>query len=150
MQPFPVSTLSNQNSVLSNDVQNVFTCSKTMFASHHILNSILNPENPAASVRTLRKHLKANTIKDSYYLCQNWTAVKIVGLFNTHVSFRCFRNPRNLYKEPMKSKNLDIFRSDGLEAKQNNLAISELKLVGQCWVISMSRGYCVLPFLHQA
>jgi hypothetical protein len=50
----------------------------------------------------------------------------------------------------MKSKNPDIFRSDGLEAKQNNLAISELKLVAKCWVISMSRGYCVLPFLHQA
>jgi hypothetical protein len=50
----------------------------------------------------------------------------------------------------MKSKNINIFWSDGLEAKQNNMAISELKLVAKYWVIPMTRGCCVLPLLHQA
>jgi hypothetical protein len=61
-----------------------------------ITTSIFNPENPAAYVNTLRKHLKPNTRKDSYYICENGTAVKNVGLSNIHVSFRCFTNPRNL------------------------------------------------------
>jgi hypothetical protein len=44
-----------------------------------IRTSIFNPENPAACVSTsLRKHLKSNTSKDSYYLCENGTALKIV------------------------------------------------------------------------
>jgi hypothetical protein len=62
-----------------------------------IRTSIFNPENPAACVSTsLRKHLKSKTRKDSYYLCENGTALKIVVFSKTLVSFPCFTNPRNL------------------------------------------------------
>lgn len=138
------------NKVLAQVVRRISELENISELDRSIKKSVFNPENPVACVSTLKKNLKINSKKDSYYLCENGMAVKLVGLSDTCVSVRYFTRQRNLYTKPMKSKNIDIFKSDGLEAEVTILAINSLQLVAKCWVLPMSKGCCVIPLLHHS
>ncbi|KAK4009746.1 hypothetical protein OUZ56_018892 [Daphnia magna] len=138
------------NKVLAQVVRRISELENISELDQSIKNSVFNPENPVACVSTLKKNLKINSKKDSYYLCENGMAVKLVDLSDTCVSVRYFTRQRNLYTKPMKSKNIDIFKSDGLEAEVTVLAINSLQLAAKCWVLPMSKGCCVIPLLHHS
>lgn len=64
--------------------------------------------------QNMTNRIKLNTRKDSYYLCSNGLAIKLISKHERKIVGRPFINLRSCYRNPMKSKLLDIFKSDGL------------------------------------
>lgn len=67
--------------------------------------------------RQLENDIKMNSKKDSYYLCSNGFAMKLISKYDDKIVGRPFINLRSFYKTPIKSKLLEIFISDGLSSR---------------------------------
>lgn len=74
-----------------------------------------------------------------------------MGRNDDYTSFIPFKPLRNLYREPIKSKRLQIFQSDGLEDGIQVQSNPEIKLKQKCWIIPMRSGGCaIFPLMHSA
>jgi hypothetical protein len=136
------------NKVLAQIVKRISELEKVSEVETTIKKSIFNHDSPVASLRTLKHNVKPRTKKDSFYLCGDGMVVKIMGFSNTRVSFKPFILQGNYFSEPIYSKNLDIIKSNGMEAQEKCVHIDDLLLMSKCWVIPTTRGCCIVPLLH--
>lgn len=112
--------------------------------------SIFDHERPVDMLRTLKHHVKPSTKKDSFYLCENGMVIKVTGFSNTQISFKPFILRGDFFSKPVKSTNLYISKSSGMEEKIETALIDDLQLHSKCWVIPTAKGCCIVPILHHS
>lgn len=112
--------------------------------NNSIMPSIFNTTTALPHVQTL----KPNTKKDSFYLTDKGMVVKVVGCTHAHLTVKVFLNLRSFYGKPLKSKQIDIYKSTGLSRNLQVWNVKTCHLTAKCWVYPTDGGCCIVPFVH--
>ncbi len=139
------SLIRSPNKVLAQVVRRISELENISEYAQVVKNSIFNQHS---SSNIEYASLKQNTRSDYFYLCKNEVIIKIKAVSVPQVSFKTFSKGKNYFSTPIKSKNIDMFRSHGMAENVTTMPIGNVHLVAKCWVIPAGMDCCIVPLLH--
>jgi hypothetical protein len=76
-----------------------------------VLSSVFNTKGNST---LYLKGVRAKTISDSFYLCNNGSVIQLNGISETHITGRVFLALKRFYKKPMPLNYINILQSTGI------------------------------------